>query len=203
MIAHLTGKLVLKRDDRAVLDVGGVGFEVWIPISTYRTLPREGDITTLLTFLYVREDELRLFGFATENERDLFLVLNTVQGVGGKMAMDVLSHLSVERFCHAIQNGDIALLCQVPGIGKKRAERLVFDLRQNESLALIAAGVGQHPLHDSTPLPPGSLAAEAAQALIALGTKPAVAQRAVSEALTELGEETALQELIRKALQLR
>lgn len=203
MIAHLSGQLTAKRDERAVIDVGGVGFDVTIPLSTYRALPREGETATLLTYLHVREDELRLFGFATSDERELFLLLNSVQGVGAKMAVDVLSHLPPERFVRAIEESDLALLCQVPGIGKKRAERLVFDLRRQESLKLLAAGLASAKGRAPSGSASAPAAEEALQAMIALGTKPAVASRAVDEVLEQEGEDISVEDLLRKALQQR
>ena len=203
MIAHLSGQLAVKRDDYVVIDVAGVGFQVWIPLSTYRELPREGEPATLLTYLHVREEELRLFGFATSLERELFGLLNTVQGVGAKMALDVLSHLSVENFCRAIDESQVALLCQVPGIGKKRAEKLVFDLGRQDALKRIAAGVLRDRSGEEKAEPMGSAAEEAVQALIALGTKPPVAHRAVMDTIEELGKDVAVQELIREALRRR
>ncbi len=203
MIAHISGTLAVKSDDHVVIDVGGVGFEITIPLSTYRVMPREGETARLLTYLHVREEELRLFGFATTNERELFLLLNSVQGVGAKMAVDVLSHLSVQNFCRAIENNEVALLCQVPGIGKKRAEKLIFDLKRKDALAILSAGTLQPGDRERTVSAPSGAMDEAVQALIALGTKPAVAQRAVTEVLESSEEELPVQELIRQALQKR
>lgn len=184
MIHFLSGILAYKSDDSAVIAVGGVGFHITIPITTYRELPHINEQVLLHTHLHVREDEIRLFGFATEEEREMFEVLLGVSGVGAKMAVDVISYLPAEQFVRAVQTDDLTLLCQAPGIGKKRAERLVFDLKNSKHpffLRPIASAKPKDGMPDKALS--GSSAKEAVSALIALGLKPLDAQRAVSKAL--------------------
>lgn len=184
MIHFLSGILAYKSDDSAVIAVGGVGFKVSIPVTTYRELPHINGQVTLHTYLHLREDEIRLFGFATEEEREMFEVLLGVSGVGAKMAVDIISYLPAEQFVKAVQTDDLTLLCQAPGIGKKRAERLVFDLK-NSKHPLFLRPVASAKPNDGLPdqALTGNSAKEAVSALIALGLKPVDAQRAVSKAL--------------------
>ncbi|HOJ60233.1 MAG TPA: Holliday junction branch migration protein RuvA [bacterium] len=202
MISFLTGQLALKRENLAVVNVGGVGFKVTIPISTYRELPREGEPVTLQTILLVREDDLSLYGFATEEERDMFKLLQSISGVGAKLAMDVLSSLPVSRIVEAVQTGNTALFCQVPGIGKKRAERFLFDLRQLSHpllLTPVMPGARRSPMAAAT----NERVREAIEALLALGCKPQEAQNAIAQAVSLLGEEAEVTELVKEGLRHR
>jgi Holliday junction DNA helicase RuvA len=187
MIHFLSGTVASKSDDSAVIAVGGVGFHVTIPITTYRELPPINGNVLLHTYLHLREDEIRLFGFASEAEREMFEVLISVSGVGAKMAVDVISVLSAEQFIHAVQSNDLTLLCQAPGIGKKRAERLVFDLKNSKHtffMRPLSTTKSKDGSKDSLPIEfTGNSAKEAVAALTALGLKPFDAQRAVSKAL--------------------
>ena len=202
MITFLSGILANKQDHLAVIDVNGVGFHVVIPISTYRELPKVGDPVTIHTKLILREDDISLYGFATEQERQMFDILMTVSGVGCKMAIDVLSALPVFRIVEAVQKEEIALLCQIPGIGKKRAEKLVFDLkRQKHPLLLSPVSYGE--TQSTSPAATSLSAREALDALLALGCKPPEAHHAVAEAVKHLGENAPVQELIREALKHR
>jgi len=200
MITFLSGILRAKTEESAVIDVGGIGYYVHIPLSTYRELPRTGEIVFLHTFLVLREEDVRLFGFASEEEREMFQILLGVNGVGAKMAIDAISHLPVPQLVEAISKEQVSLLCRIPGIGKKRAERLIFDLKnKNHPLFLRAfttSVVGRTALQSQT-------AAEAVEALIALGCKPLEAQRAVAEALNVLGETAAMSDLIKEGLRRR
>lgn len=202
MITFLSGILAAKQDNLAVIDVNGVGFAVIIPISTYRELPKAGDPVTLHTVLILREDDIRLFGFATEEERQLFDILMGVSGVGAKMAIDILSHLPVERVVEAVQKEEIALLTQVPGIGKKRAEKLVFDL-QRQKHALLLAPISHGQSSTVAPTAQSSAVREAVEALLALGCKPHEAHHAAAQAVQNLGENALVQDLIREALKYR
>jgi Holliday junction DNA helicase RuvA len=203
MIASVRGILQEKRHDRAIIDVGGVGFNISIPLSTFRQLPDVGESALVHTVLAVREDDLRLFGFATLQERDLFAILTQVQGIGLKMGLDILSTFSPERFAAAVQAADHVSLCRIPGVGKKRAERLIFDLKGNE--ALLALGRVVTTPTEEKDLPPreGTVFEEAVEALMALGCKPNTAHRAVTEATGIVGRETTLEILIKEALKHR
>lgn len=128
MIAILRGFLVYKSIDHIIIDVGGIGYRVFIPLSTYYSLPEDGEIK-IYTHTHVREDALSLYGFLTREEKELFATLITISGVGPKLAVNILSHIPVADLKHAIAGGDVARLSSLPGIGKKTAERLILELR--------------------------------------------------------------------------
>ncbi len=192
MIGSLRGVLMVKGIDEVLLDVGGVGYRVAIPLSTYEDLPDKGQEATLLTHLHVRDDELSLYGFAAERERALFETLVGVSGIGPRLALQVLSRLSPERFVGAIRNKDLTTLKGIPGVGKKTAERMVLELkdRLDDYAEEIEAG----------PAATLNTAGEdAVKALVALGIRRAAAERAVSETLAEAPDAPA-SDLTRRAL---
>ncbi len=129
MIGHLRGTIFEKHPNIVILEAGGVGYEVQIPISTYTALPDTGATVALRIHTHVREDALVLFGFATTEERSVFEKLITVSGIGPKLAVTILSGLPVDEFIAAIRGGDIAKLVRIPGVGKKTAERLALELK--------------------------------------------------------------------------
>lgn len=192
MIGRLTGILAAKQPPWLVVDVHGVGYELEAPMSTFYDLPEAGREVALFTHYAQREDSVALYGFLTEAERRLFRDVQKVSGIGARIALAVLSGVSVEAFAQLVQAGDVAALTKIPGIGKKTAERMVVELRDRASeLAgaspLVArAGVAADPLSEAT------------VALQQLGYKPAEAQRMAKAAFAEGdGPET----IIRKALQ--
>ena len=194
MIGRLRGIVLQKQPPFLLLDVNGVGYEVEAPMSTFYVLPEGNDPVTLHTHLAVREDAHVLYGFAREADRTLFRALLKVSGVGGKMALGVLSGMTAEEFNQAVQAADHAALTRLPGVGKKTAERLVIEMRDKlEKLGAVVTGgsVGA----------PGAPAAgadqDAVSALIALGYKPPEASRMVSKVFEE-GMET--EAIIRSAL---
>ena len=128
MIARLRGELIESTFTDCVIEAGGVGYEVLIPVSTFEKLPRPGAEATLLIHTQVREDAITLYGFATAAERDLFRRLIGVSGVGGKLALNILSGMPVETFRAAVAGGDVKLLSRISGIGKRTAERMVLEL---------------------------------------------------------------------------
>jgi Holliday junction DNA helicase RuvA len=178
MIGRLRGVILAKQPPFLLLDVNGVGYEVEAPMSTFYVLP-EGDApVTLHTHLSVREDAHVLYGFAREADRTLFRALLKVSGVGGKMALGVLSGMTAEEFGQAVQAADHAALTRLPGVGKKTAERLVVEMRDK----LDAVGVTPSP--GAAPgAPPAAVGADqdAVAALIALGYKAPEASRMVSK----------------------
>ena len=196
MITFLDGKLVTALPTQAVVDVGGVGYEVLIPLSSYDKLPTTGQDVRILTHLHVREDAQILYGFMTAAERDLFrLLVNNVSGIGPKLALAVLSGMSVNNFKAAVVNSDIALLSKISGLGKKTAERIVLELK--DKLGVVAAWEAASATH--APTPEQEQANEAVLALIALGYKQIDAHKAVRE-LQEKGEAKAAEELVKLAL---
>src|SRR5213596_4025611 len=196
MITFLDGKLVSALPTQAIVDVGGVGYEVFIPLASYDKLPPVGQPVRILTHLHVREDAQVLYGFMTPAERDLFrLLVNNVSGIGPKLALAVLSGMSVNNFKAAVVNSDIASLSKISGLGKKTAERIVLELK--DKLGVAAAWEAASAAH--APTPEQEQANEAVLALIALGYKQIDAHKAVRE-LQEKGEANAAEDLVKLAL---
>ena len=196
MITFLDGKLVTALPTQAIVDVGGVGYEVLIPLSSYDKLPATGQDVRILTHLHVREDAQILYGFMTAAERDLFrLLVNHVSGIGPKLALAVLSGMSVNNFKTAVVNSDIGLLSKISGLGKKTAERIVLELK--DKLGVAAAWEAASATH--APTPDEEQANEAVLALIALGYKQIDAHKTVRE-LQEKGDAKAAEELVKLAL---
>lgn len=143
MIDRLTGTLLAQTPDGAVVDVGGVGFRLEMSATSLRDLPREGDPVTVSTYLLVREDALQLYGFSTDDERELFLLLLSVSKVGPKLALAALSARRPSQVRRAIALGEVALFQSVPGIGKKTAERLILELREKVGELIAEAPTGR------------------------------------------------------------
>lgn len=192
MIGRLRGILVHKAPPWIVVDVHGVGYELEAPMSTFYDLPQVGDEVSLFTHHAQKEDSVALYGFLGEAERRLFRDVQKVSGIGARIALAVLSGVSVDAFARLVQAGDVAALTRIPGIGKKTAERMVVELRDR-----AADFVGTSPVAGggSAQLDPLT---EAATALQALGYKPADAQR-MAKAAFAAGD--ASETIIRKALQ--
>jgi Holliday junction DNA helicase RuvA len=199
MIGSLAGVLALKTPPQLLLEVGGVGYEIEAPMSTFYDLPALGERVRLLTHLVVREDAHTLFGFATEAERRLFRGLLKVAGVGPRTALAILSGVSSAAFAHAVKDQDAAALMRIPGVGRKTAERLIIEMRDRLDGAGAALGLSGSARASA---PAHSAEAEAFGALVALGYKPAEATRLLKNAVgtTEAASLTT-EELIRRALQ--
>jgi holliday junction DNA helicase RuvA len=192
MIGSVRGKLISKTPPQLTVDVGGIGYELEAPMSTFFVLPPVGAEVRLVTHLVVREDAHILYAFGTEDERRLFRSLIKVSGVGPKIALALLSGMTVEAFSQCVQNQDVAALTKVPGIGRKTAERLVVEMR--DRLGAVTANAEFLPVGTV----PASPEAEAFGALVALGYRPAEATRLLKAA----GPGThSTEELIRRALQ--
>ncbi|MDQ6624429.1 MAG: Holliday junction branch migration protein RuvA [Verrucomicrobiota bacterium] len=197
MITFLAGKLAAALPTQATIDVNGVGYEVLIPLSSYDRLPLVGQPVHVLTHLHVREDAHILYGFMTAPERDLFrLLVNNVSGIGPKLALAVLSGMSVGNFKSAVVNGDVALLSKISGLGKKTAERIVLELK--DKLGVAAAWEVASAAH--APSAEESQANEAVLALIALGYKQVDAHKAVRELQEKQPEIQSAEELVKHAL---
>ena len=199
MIAKLTGKLDQKQPNTIIIDVGGVGYEVIIPVSTFYELGEPGSDVSLRIHTNVREDAIQLFGFWTAREKELFLRLTSVSGIGPKLAITMLSGMAAAELISAIRNNDIARLTTVPGVGRKTAERLVVELRDKlakmtfeegepESVAAHAAGTDEEAIREDT-----------TAALMSLGYPKAVAEKAVASALREEGTRT-IEAVLKRAL---
>jgi holliday junction DNA helicase RuvA len=196
VITFLDGKLASALPTQAIVDVGGVGYEVFIPLSSYDKLPTPGQPVRILTHLHVREDAHVLYGFMTAAERDLFrLLVNNVSGIGPKLALAVLSGMSVSNFKAAVVNSDVAALSKISGLGKKTAERIVLELK--DKVGVTAAWEVASAAH--APTPEQERANEAVLALIALGYKQVEAHRTVRE-LQEKERDKSAEELVKLAL---
>jgi Holliday junction DNA helicase RuvA len=196
MITFLDGRLISALPTQAVIDVNGLGYEVFIPLSSYDKLPAVGQPIRILTHLAVREDAHLLYGFMTSAERDLFrLLVNNVSGIGPKLALAVLSGMSVTHFKSAVVNSDLAAISKISGLGKKTAERIVLELK--DKLGVAAAWEAASAAH--APTPEQEQANEAVLALIALGYKQIEAHKAVRD-LQNHGEAKSAEELVKLAL---
>jgi Holliday junction DNA helicase RuvA len=197
MITFLHGKLVDALPTQVTVDVNGVGYEVLIPLSSYDKLPTAGQEVRLLTHLAVREDAHVLYGFMTAQERDLFrLLINSVSGIGPKTALNVLSGMNVTSFRGAVANGDVKALSQISGVGKKTAERIVVELRDKVG----AAGAWEASSAKRGLSPEEQKVNDAVLGLIALGFKQVEAHDAVRAALSALGPQVGLEDLVRASL---
>jgi Holliday junction DNA helicase RuvA len=194
MIARLRGAIALKAIQEIVVDVGGVGYRVVIPLSTFYRLGPEGEPVTLLIHTHVREDALTLFGFLTSDEQSLFERLISVSGVGPKLAINILSGIDAAELRAALRSSDVARLTRVPGVGKKTAERLVLELK--DKLPAVAP---------SEPALPGVIAAstkdDLLSALANLGYSRPEAERGADRALHE-GAGAPFEDLLRRTLQI-
>ena len=192
MIGRLTGKIALKQPPLLVIDVNGVGYECEAPMSTFYKLPAVGETITVQTHLTIREDAHLLFAFASTQEKLLFRELIKVSGVGPKIALAILSGVTVDEFWSTVRESQVGRLTKVPGIGKKTAERLVIELRDRAGAGNSGAFVGS-----SAASVPASPLQEARSALESLGYKPADAQR-LTEAVG--GDNLSAEQIIREAL---
>ncbi|HOB14749.1 MAG TPA: Holliday junction branch migration protein RuvA [Novosphingobium sp.] len=194
MIAKLTGTFDDFGPDWAVIDVGGVGYLVHCSARTLDGLGVRGGRVTVHTEMQVSENDMRLIGFASASEREWFRLLTGIQGVGSKMALAVLSALTVEELQRACAGGDAAMVARAQGVGPKLAARIVNELKDKAGALPSAAGAAL------ASVPAGSASADAVSALQNLGFKPNVATEAVARALEELGEGAGLNDLVRVAL---
>jgi Holliday junction DNA helicase RuvA len=194
MIASISGKLRRKGTDYLVVDVSGVGYEVHVPLSTYCGIPDQGDDVSLHIHTHLREDSLSLFGFLTEAEKDMFLLLMGVSGIGPKLALAVLSSLAVADLSCAISASDEAKLCAVPGIGKKTAARMVLELKDKIKHLVSSPAVSSPTTAAGT-----DDAEDVISALVGLGYKKPLAEETVRK-IKDHRPGLAIEELIREAL---
>jgi len=197
MITYLEGHLVEEKPTYIVVENHGVGYFIRIPLSSYKKFPPSQDGVRILTHLHMREDDIQLYGFATEEERQLFRLLISVSGVGPRLAQSVLSGISVEQFRRCMAEGDLLPLTAIPGVGNKTAQRLLVDLREKFStkeLSPAAIGMAAGELGSG-------LESDAVRALISLGCHKPEAERLVRLVRRKHTGEIALEELILMALQ--
>ncbi len=198
MIGQLRGKLILKRPNVIHVDVQGVGYELIIPLTSFYELPNEGSEVSLKVHTHVREDALALFGFCTQREKDLFLKLISISGIGPKLAVSILSGAKVEELAQAIADGNLSRLTAIPGVGRKTAERVVLELKSQitpfllpEQARAAGASAGTDALQE-----------DILSALVNLGYPRAGAEKALSSVLRSGTAERSFEGLLRHTLQL-
>jgi Holliday junction DNA helicase RuvA len=196
MIAHLTGHLISKTTQSVIIDAGGVGYEVLVPLSTFYALPDETERVSLHIHNHVREDAFLLFGFSTRLEKDVFLMLISISGIGPKLAVNILSGIGPEDLLSAVARGDAARVQAVPGVGKKTAERIALELKDK-----AAQLIGEDQVVRDAPPEETGIADDAMSALLNLGYSAKAARKAIDKARAA-GEEKTLETLIRKALRI-
>jgi Holliday junction DNA helicase RuvA len=194
MIAHLKGQLAFKSPEYTIVDVNGVGYQVFTPLSTYYALPGLGQMVSLRVHTRVREDELKLFGFLTEEEQTIFQKLITINKVGPRLALGILSGMSPADLLSAVMNNDSARLSAIPGVGKKTAERLTLELK--DKLADLAVGME----HQPESAPTQGFYNDALSALLNLGYRKPEAEKALKTIYNQNGKDAGLEELIKESL---
>lgn len=202
MIGRLRGIIIEKQPPKVLIDVGGVGYNVFMPMTCFYELPNNGQEVIVLTHLIVREDAQLLYGFNHEQERELFRELIKVNGVGPKLALAILSGMSAQQFIVAVEQGEIKTLVKLPGVGTKTAERLIVEMKDrvkrfgeelSDSMSLIETG--------NIKKSSNQIESEAVSALIALGYKPQEASRIISKVIKpEMDCETLIREALKSAL---
>ena len=194
MIAHLKGKLIYKSPDHSIVDVNGIGYKVFSPLSTYYVLPKIGESVTFRIHTRVREDELKLFGFLTEEEQAIFEKLIAINKVGPKLALGILSGMSPANLLTAVMSNDAARLSAIPGVGKKTAERLTLEMK--DKLSDLTFGMEHQPEAES----PGGFYEDALSALVNLGYKKPQAEKSLKSAYNKMGKDSSLEDLIKESL---
>jgi Holliday junction DNA helicase RuvA len=202
MIAHLSGTLLAKHANTVILDVGGVGYEVTIPLSTFYDLEDTGANVALRIYTHVREDALQLFGFKTARERELFMRLISVSGIGPKLGITMLSGMSADEIIASIRTNNLARLTSIPGVGRKTAERLVIELR--DKIAALSSPALEEEFGAKTGASPSTEDAvreDALSALLNLEYPKASAEKAITAAMQE-GGDLSVEFILRRALRL-
>ncbi|MCX8575402.1 MULTISPECIES: Holliday junction branch migration protein RuvA [unclassified Gilliamella] len=202
MIGRLRGIIIEKQPPKVLIDVGGVGYNVFMPMTCFYELPNNGQEVIVLTHLIVREDAQLLYGFNHEQERELFRELIKVNGVGPKLALAILSGMSAQQFIVAVEQGEIKTLVKLPGVGTKTAERLIVEMKDrvkrfgeelSDSMTIVETG--------NIKKSSNQIESEAVSALIALGYKPQEASRIISKVIKpEMDCETLIREALKSAL---
>jgi len=199
MIALLSGKIAYKGISHIVVDTQGVGYRVFIPLTTFYELPEAGQAVTLHIHTSVKEDAINLFGFYTLQERELFQLMISVSGIGPKVAMNILSGISSSELLDAISGGNLAKLITIPGIGRKMAERLILELREK---AIKKMAVDQIPVTDARQKRSDMMREDVLSALVNLGYKANTAREALDKVARDAEGELAMDQLLKKALKI-
>ncbi len=195
MIGQLRGRLVRKIPTQVILDVGGVGYRVFIPLSTYYQLPGDSGEVLLYTSTHLREDALHLYGFLTEREKALFELLRSVSGIGPRLATNILSGITVEELTLAIFRGDLHRLSAIPGVGRKTAERIILELKEKVH-PFLEPGAAAAPAREELE----GVQSDAVSALVNLGYPRSLAAKAVTKAARILGGTKDFEKVIKQAL---
>ena len=198
MIAHITGQLFSKSTQSIIIETGGIGYEVFVPLSTFYSLPEKQEKVNLHIYTHVREDALFLFGFNTILEKNLFLMLISISGIGPKLSLNILSGIGPNDLLEAMASGDAVRLQAIPGVGKKTSERIALELKDRAAKALDRVET------PPTPIPEGGekrLLDDALSALLNLGYSPKMAKPAVDKARS-LDKEISLENLIKETLRI-
>jgi Holliday junction DNA helicase RuvA len=183
MIASVNGRIISRKPDNVIIDVNGIGYQVNVSLHTLSSLPAEGNEVFLHIYTHVREDTIQLYGFTSEDEKKIFVTLLGISGIGPKMGLTILSGISHDDFLNSIENEDIAMLCRVPGLGKKTAQRLILELREK-----LPASTGvQDKLYEDT-----------LSALVNLGYKKSIAQQSIEKVYK--GDFADIESLLRETL---
>ena len=198
MIAHLKGVLFKKTTQSIIIDVGGVGYEVSVPLSTFYSLPETDESVSLQIHTHVKDDSLTLFGFNTSLEKALFLMLVSVSGIGPKLSVNILSGMGPQDLLEAIAHGDAIRLQAIPGIGKKTSERIALELKDRASMTLGEMDISPRPVSRGKDR---AVIEDALSALMNLGYPPKSAKMAIEKAKSRAKDMT-LEDLIREALRI-
>ena len=196
MIGYLRGQLLLKKPNLILVDVQGVGYEVNIPLTSFYELPEEGSEVVLRIHTHVREDALTLFGFHTQREKDLFLKLISISGIGPKLGIAILSGARVEELAQAIADGNLSRLTAIPGVGRKTAERLILELKNQVTPFMLPEQMSAA----RTAATPNALQEDVLSALVNLGYPRLAAEKAVSAALRSEESNHTFEDLLRSTL---
>ena len=196
MIGYIEGKLSVKTPALIVIDVGGVGYEMHVSLTTYNQIGKTGEKLKILTYLYVKEDKLDLYGFAAEDEKGFFKTLISISGIGPSVAIKILSAIKVDRFKAAIMDENIGILTTIPGIGKKTAQRIIVELK--DKIGTLTDKEKSY-LIDKDP-EERAVINDSISALVSLGYSRVIAQKSVDRVLSETKEKLKIEELIRKSL---
>jgi Holliday junction DNA helicase RuvA len=199
MIALISGKIVYKGISHVIVDVQGVGYRIFIPLTTFYELPEAGQIITLHVHTNVKQDAINLFGFYTVQERDLFQLMISVSGIGPKMSMNILSGISAQELLRAISSGNVGKLVNIPGVGKKMAERLILELKEKVIKKMM---MEKMPAADDQHQAREIIIEDVLSALVNLGYKSNVAGDALDKVLQTSEEELGMDQLLKKTLKI-
>ena len=199
MIAMLSGKIAYKGISHIVVDVSGVGYRVFIPLATFYALPEAGETVSLHIHTSVKEDAIHLFGFYTQQERELFQLMISVSGIGPKIAMGILSGISSQELLEAISGGHVTKLITIPGVGRKMAERLILELKEKVIKKMAAESIS---MSDPRKNLSDAMREDVLSALVNLGYKQTVAKDAIDKVASDLQGELAMDQLLKKSLKI-